>query len=75
MVAVCNPYQNAFAESFMKTLKIEEVNLNDYQTLEKARANIEYFLHNVYNGQRLHSDLAYRSPNEFKQMYYQGLLS
>lgn len=36
MAAVCNPYQNAFAESFMKTLKIEEVNLNDYQTLEKA---------------------------------------
>lgn len=75
MAATGNPYQNAVAESFMKTLKTEEVSLNEYQTLEEARANIEHFLREVYNEQRLHSALGYRPPNEFEQLYYQDLLS
>lgn len=75
MAAVGNPYQNGAAESFMKTLKVEEVYLKDYQTLEEARANIEHFLREVYNEQRLHSALGYRPPSEFEQVYYQGLLS
>lgn len=74
MAAVGNPYQNAFAESFMKTLKTEEVSLNEYQTLEEASANIEHFLLEVYNEQRLHSALGYRPPSEFEQLYYQELL-
>jgi putative transposase len=75
MAAVGNPYQNGAAESFMKTLKVEEVYLKDYQTLEEARANMEHFLREVYNEQRLHSALGYRPPSEFEQVYYQGLLS
>jgi putative transposase len=75
MAAVGNPYQNGAAESFMKTLKVEEVYLNDYQTLEEARANIDHFLSQVYNEQRLHSALGYRPPSEFEQLYYQGLLT
>lgn len=75
MAAVGNPYQNAVAESFMKTLKTEEIYLNEYHTLEDARANVEYFLRAVYNDQRLHSALGYRPPNEFEQLYYQGFLS
>ncbi len=47
MAAVGNPYQNGAAESFMKTLKVEEVYLNDYQTLEEARAHIGHFLNEV----------------------------
>ncbi len=75
MAAVGNPYQNGVAESFMKTLKVEEVYLNDYQSLEQARANIDHFLSQVYNEQRLHSALGYRPPTEFEQLYYQGLLN
>ncbi len=51
----------------------EEVYLNDYQTLEEARANIEHFLIEFYNEQQMHSALAYLPPNEFEQMYCQGL--
>lgn len=61
-----NPYDNAQAESFMKTLKHEEVNLCDYRTIEEARASIGYFLEQVYNEKRLHSALDYRPPAEFE---------
>jgi transposase InsO family protein len=61
-----NPYDNAQAESFMKTLKHEEVNLRDYRTIEQARASIGYFLEQVYNQKRLHSALDYRPPAEFE---------
>ena len=74
MAATGNPYQNAQAESFMKTLKVEEIYLKDYRSLEEARANIEHFLMQVYNRQRLHSALNYRPPEEFEQLYAQGLL-
>lgn len=62
-----NPYDNAFAESFIKTLKYEEVHLNDYETFADAHASIERFLDDVYNHKRLHSALDYRPPAEFEQ--------
>lgn len=70
-----NPYDNAKAERFMRTLKYEEVYLNDYQNLGEARASIRRFLEDVYNQQRLHSALGYRPPVEFEQLCYQPLLA
>jgi putative transposase len=60
------PYDNAMAESFMKTLKHEEVDASDYQNLDHARSAIGQFIEGVYNRQRLHSALAYQSPTEFE---------
>jgi transposase InsO family protein len=60
------PYDNAMAESFMKTLKQEEVNAGDYRDLAHARAAIGTFIETIYNRQRLHSALAYRSPEEYE---------
>ena len=62
-----NPYDNAFVESFIKTLKVEEVYLNEYRNLRKARENIFTFIEDVYNKKRLHSSLGYRSPIEFEK--------
>ena len=62
-----NPYDNAVAESFMKTLKYEEVYRQDYRDLAEARASIGRFLEQVYNEKRLHSALGYRPPVEFEQ--------
>lgn len=61
-----NPYDNAFAESFMKTLKVEEVYLKDYRTYEDVVANVPLFIEAVYNAKRLHSGIGYRSPDEFE---------
>jgi putative transposase len=58
------PYDNAMAESFMKTLKQEEVDGRKYRDLAEARQAIEHFLEEVYNRQRLHSALAYNAPAE-----------
>ncbi len=58
---------NASCESFMKTLKREEIYANKYDDLENLRANIEDFIEQYYNRQRLHSALGYRSPEEFEQ--------
>jgi len=62
-----NPYDNASCESFMKTLKREEIYANKYDDLEHLRANIEEFIEEYYNRQRLHSALGYRSPEEFER--------
>lgn len=61
-----NPYDNATCESFMKTLKYEEVYRQEYRDLADARTSIERFLEKVYNGKRLHSALGYRPPVEFE---------
>src|SRR5260370_22951861 len=61
-----NPYDNAKAESFMKTLKHEEVDGRNYRDLNQARDAIGAFIEDVYNRQRLHSALAYRPPVEFE---------
>lgn len=61
-----NPYDNAMAESFMKTYKCEEVYLSEYVTFDDARRNTICFLEDVYNQKRLHSSLGYLPPNEFE---------
>jgi transposase InsO family protein len=67
MSRLATPYDNARAESFMKTLKYEEVYRTEYRDLEEARALIQQFLEKVYNQQRLHSALGYRPPLEFER--------
>ena len=62
-----NPYDNASCERFIKTLKREEIYANSYENLEHLRANIEIFIEQYYNQQRLHSALGYRSPEEFER--------
>ena len=61
-----NPYDNASCESFMKTLKREEIYANQYPDLGHLRANIEEFIERYYNRLRLHSALGYQSPEEFE---------
>jgi len=67
-----NPYDNASCESFMKTLKREEIYANRYDNLEQLRTNIEEFIEQYYNRQRLHSALGYRSPEEFERHSERG---
>lgn len=62
-----NPYDNARCESFLKTLKYEEVYRQDYRDLAEAWRSIEHFIEQVYNEKRLHSALGYRSPAEFER--------
>ncbi len=66
MSAKGNPYDNARAESFFKTLKREEVYLQQYQTFAEAEQNLARFIEDVYNRKRLHSSLGYRPPAEFE---------
>ena len=67
MSAVGNPYDNAKAESFFKTLKCEEVYLKQYLTFQEAEDNIREFIEDVYNTKRLHSSLGYLPPTEFEE--------
>ncbi|MCU1305304.1 MAG: family transposase orfB [Candidatus Sulfotelmatobacter sp.] len=62
-----NPYDNASCESFMKTLKREEIYANEYRDLDHLRANIAEFIDSYYNRVRLHSALGYKPPEEFEQ--------
>lgn len=64
-----NPWDNARAESFMRTLKTEEVDGRRYRNLEEARSSIASFIEEHYNERRLHSALGYRSPAEFEQTF------
>ena len=66
MSRVGNPYDNAKAESFMKTLKTEEVDAKTYRDLDDARRQIGAFIETVYNAKRLHSALGYKPPVEFE---------
>lgn len=60
------PWENGRAESFIKTLKAEEVSLKQYRDIEQARRSIGHFLEEVYNQRRLHSALGYLSPAQFE---------
>jgi transposase InsO family protein len=63
-----NPYDNASVESFMKTLKYEEVYRSEYRDMEDTRRQIRRFIEEVYNRRRLHSALGYRPPVEFERL-------
>ena len=66
-----NPYDNAKAESFIKTLKVEEVYLYEYENIDEAYSRIGEFIEEVYNQKRLHSSLGYVPPAEFEQSLFQ----
>jgi len=67
-----NPFDNAKAESFMKTLKTEEINGRAFADIRDARRRIDGFIAEVYNKDRLHSALGYQSPLEFETAFAQN---
>ncbi|WP_164871835.1 integrase core domain-containing protein [Solirhodobacter olei] len=71
MSGVGNPYHNAQAESFIKTLKVEEVCIAGYETFADVATRLPIFIEQVYNSRRLHSALDYRPPKEFETLFAQ----
>ena len=69
MSAKGSPYDNAFIESFFKTLKAEEVYLWEYETYADVIDRIPYFIEDVYNSKRLHSSIGYLPPEEFEDIF------
>jgi len=69
MSAKGSPYDNAFIESFFKTLKAEEVYLWEYETYTDVIDRIPYFIEDVYNSKRLHSSIGYLPPEEFEDIF------
>jgi len=67
-----NPYDNAFTESFFKTLKVEEVYVWEYRTLDDVQIRLPFFIHDVSNHKRLHSSLGYRPPVESEELFYKN---
>ena len=61
------PWENGYAERLIRTLKEEEVHLNDYEDITEARERIEHFITQVYNHKRPHSALGYLTPMEFQR--------
>lgn len=72
MSAKGNPYENAFAESFMKTLKHEEVHLWEYENFLDVVERVPFFIEEVYNRKRLHSGIGYVPPEEFEELLKEG---
>ncbi len=63
-----NPYDNAWTESFMKTLKYDEIYMRNYETYLDVIENVPHFIEEVYNKKRLHSSLGYVPPEEFEEL-------
>jgi transposase InsO family protein len=68
-----NPYDNAFCESFMKTLKSNEVDLKQYVSIMDVVTNVSKFIDEIYNNERVHSKIGYVTPNEFETLIKSGI--
>ena len=75
MSALANPYHNAQAESFMKTLKVEEIYPSGYETFAEVAERLPLFIDNIYKARPLHSALGYRSPDDSKPNSLRGWLT
>jgi putative transposase len=67
-------YDNAFMESWFKTLKAEEVYLTEYENFDEVKKKLPEFIEAVYNSKRLHSGISYLAPEEFEELWAKGKL-